>query len=1593
MKKQNFLVLAVLLCSVCMNTVRAAIPEDAVQGVFSVGDNTKVVFAPGNLQYKAGKNEWSFATHQYDIVGAANSQIGNSTVGKIDLFGWGTGANPTEYNCVSCATTFPIVGNSPTPDPYDAFGRRNAPMEEYTWTEWGNNQIVYGNNVYAPGTWRTLTADEWHYLFYVRENARDRFSLGKVNGVNGLILLPDDWNMPPSLDFISLYDAGWTDNAEGYYTNDDPGSYGLNEYTATQWKSMEDNGAVFLPAAGSRAGQDCSNIGEYGYYWSSSEADEGTAYSLGFTEMLVAPRVGEPRASGQSVRLVSPYVEETEEGVNKNFTFHSFTINEDGGQVSFSQGNLQYQQTTGIWRFALQQKDYVGADNSEIAKATYTGWIDMFVYGYGDQPTKACQGCFPFGGEADPDEEFSSPTRRNAPMGDEIDFEDFGNNPIVNGGNQAGIWRTMTADEWNYLFVSRDNATGLFGFGTVDGVNGLIILPDDWQLPGGCTFATAAQTLTETDGVFANQIQTALFYVNNTYSTTDQSWQKMEKAGAVFLPAAGMRQSKSVADIGTAGYYWTSSSDLGNAQNNVFKVKFDGTEFYPKKSIGWDFGYSVRLVKDMEEEPETYTLIIQTTEGGIVKENEEEITYAYMAEGDTKTLTAVAAQGYHFVGWEVTEGGTISSETKETIIFTMGTGETTLTAKFEPTTGHTLTVVVNPTEGGIVKGDNDIEVTTVTLAEGVEQKLIAVEATGYQFAGWEITDGEGNLSSLTDVTTTFTMGTTDVTVTAKFNKLYQLTIAVSPEAGDNKVVIGGTSYTIDHYAHLMIAKGTELDLEAQEDAEYVFTGWELTIGETSSIIGTDHTLHYTMGEEVTVILAKYERLYTLNVSVNPTAGGVVKENEVDMAKSSYKMKKDDTQTLIAKAATGYNFAGWTQKVAGVESPYAGVEEITFVMGEEDITLTANFSEVTHVHTWGEVSYDWDGLNCTATRVCQEYAEHVETETKTATLTSTVDPTCETTGTATYTAVFENPAFKAQTTTETIAALGHDWGVATYEWSNGNTQCKGKRVCLRDASHIEEASGTVTSAVTKPATCDTKGETTYTATFDNPLFGTQTKVEADIMPLGHDWGEATYEWSNDHTTCTATRVCGNDASHIETEPVTATVTMEGTTKVYTAQFENPAFKKQTYYEYFYTLTVEVYPTIGGVVKVNADDMAASSYTMKKGDTQTLIAEAATGYIFAGWTQTVAGVESSYAGGESIEFVMGTEDVKLTANFDVATPSHEHTWGEPEYSWNTEYTECTATRVCTKDASHVETEKVTDIVVTTVDATCEAAGSITYEATFVNTAFKKQTVVLPIMALGHDWQEPTYTWGADYKTCVAERVCGNDASHNEQENGTVTETVEGGIVTYVATFTNPIFVTQKYQPTLELTLSEYGFLSLYSDKAYVVPTELTAIIYTGISGRDLQYQTISVVPAYTGVVFYGTASKTYKLYEAVTSDTYPTNMLKGSLTDTYINTEHVHYMLTRSATTGEGGWYWPKGTSQGVGKFMNHAGKAYLEIPVSSGVAPRYFTMRGEACEEVTAVDETEAEGDGKYYDVLGREVREPQPQQIYIHNGKKVVYGK
>lgn len=74
---------------------------------------------------------------------------------------------------------------------------------------------------------------------------------------------------------------------------------------------------------------------------------------------------------------------------------------------------------------------------------------------------------------------------------------------------------------------------------------------------------------------------------------------------------------------------------------------------------------------------------------------------------------------------------------------------------------------------------------------------------------------------------------------------------------------------------------------------------------------------------------------------------------------------------------------------------------------------------------------------------------------------------------------------------------------------------------------------------------------------------------EVTVTGHEWDKPTYEWAEDDTSCTAKRVCANNAAHVEEETVVPAckVTAEPTTEnegkaVLTAEFQNAAFGTQS-----------------------------------------------------------------------------------------------------------------------------------------------------------------------------------------------------------------------------------------------------------------------------------------------------------------------------------------------------------------------------------------------------------------------------------------------
>ncbi len=283
-----------------INTMNKELNNGSLNAAFSVSADKKVYFSQGNLQYQASTNTWRFAENQWDLVGthtpneynyfggtidgSDNAMISATYDGWIDLFGWGTSGWNSGANAYQPYSTTTVKE-----DYYPGGDYTNNLTEEFANADWGvYNAISNGGN--QAGQWRTFTKDEWNYIINTRNDAANKKGCSIVNGVKGLVLLPDDWTLPEGLTFKS-----------NVYSS----SYSRNVYSVADWAKMEANGAVFLPAGGQRYGTEVNFVGVYGYYNSSSAKDEYNNYYVYFDSNNILPtNSAYVRSYGHSVRLV-----------------------------------------------------------------------------------------------------------------------------------------------------------------------------------------------------------------------------------------------------------------------------------------------------------------------------------------------------------------------------------------------------------------------------------------------------------------------------------------------------------------------------------------------------------------------------------------------------------------------------------------------------------------------------------------------------------------------------------------------------------------------------------------------------------------------------------------------------------------------------------------------------------------------------------------------------------------------------------------------------------------------------------------------------------------------------------------------------------------------------------------------------------------------------------------------------------------------------------------------------------------------------------------------------------------------------------------
>ena len=349
---------------------------------------------------------------------------------------------------------------------------------------------------------------------------------------------------------------------------------GMNNVVEVNFSKMsfsysQEDGGVIKMAAGS------------GEHWaillpndeSMDEGAVGTAYSADYRYLGCRPAMDAVYVNDFITNAYNISVE----AVNESDGMFSMSTEK---RIVFAPGNVQYICSEGepYWRFAKHQFDVLkNVNEQKYGDANVDR--DRFGWGTANMPYQVSQ--------------------KNS---DYPAFDEWGDKLGMEGGYK---WHTPRCYEWKYVLYER-NATKLNGVYNAryararialgkneedrEYVNGLIIFPDVYNHPEDVDLP-AKESINYTTN---NQ---HYGYAENTY--TVEKWEKMEAAGAVFLPAAGQRiytdGNLGFTEVGEGGHYWSQCTFHDGLACNMFFTEyrpymFDDNDRYK--------GFSVRLVHE-----------------------------------------------------------------------------------------------------------------------------------------------------------------------------------------------------------------------------------------------------------------------------------------------------------------------------------------------------------------------------------------------------------------------------------------------------------------------------------------------------------------------------------------------------------------------------------------------------------------------------------------------------------------------------------------------------------------------------------------------------------------------------------------------------------------------------------------------------------------------------------------------------------------------------------------------------------------------------------------------------------------------------------
>lgn len=297
------------------------------------------------------------------------------------------------------------------------------------------------------------------------------------------------------------------------------------------------------------------------------------------------------------------------------------------------------------------------------------------------------------------------------------------------------------------------------------------------------------------------------------------------------------------------------------------------------------------------------TLFTITVTGGTVN---GESTTARVKAGDWVTIKAEnKGDDWKFIEWKLTGPENFTLDTSQsTVQFQMPSGNVTL----EAVQMEYRTVTINNGSGSTVN-DKALHGDSITVT--------AEEVDGKRFAYWEVTGPDGT-KKLTDKTITVTVPEGDITLTAKYNELYTVTV-------DDEIVGA-------------FIEGEWVPIKANVPEDRKFEGWTSSDTLPNELHGNENNAEFKLlmpGHNVTLNATTRQRYY---VTVNDEGNELHPSEKMEVAAG-------DSFYLEAAGRDGWEFIGWTVDNEDVakQLDLTKAERQSFTMPKNtNVTVTAKY---------------------------------------------------------------------------------------------------------------------------------------------------------------------------------------------------------------------------------------------------------------------------------------------------------------------------------------------------------------------------------------------------------------------------------------------------------------------------------------------------------------------------------------------------------------------------------------------------------------------------------------------------------------------------